>query len=213
MKKFIVGLISLVLVFGTVFMVDNQIIANNDITTYSNSQASTVRKKRDYFELIFYNFQSSNLNIDDISKKNPQYRELTREDLFYYTSYLAFDSQGYIIPSDQILIDQTQWDLINQSIVAGIDLFKDNNKTTAGSIISFPITFTTPEGIQTVFTVNLNLGGKAVSNSVAGLQATGNDITYNIENGPLTWDQLKVLIDARGYDYLPSDPGIYAIPL
>ncbi|MFV0393148.1 MAG: hypothetical protein ACK5LC_01945 [Coprobacillaceae bacterium] len=62
------------------------------------------------------------------------------------------------------------------------------------------LTFTTPEGVETVFEIQLNIGGHQVSNAVAGLNLAGEDITYDVANGPITWDELRTLASVRAFD-------------
>ncbi|MFV0393149.1 MAG: hypothetical protein ACK5LC_01950 [Coprobacillaceae bacterium] len=130
---------SIVAMGVTMLLIIGVVIGNVLVTqAATNEQAGTVRKRSTPVEMVFYNFQSTNLNVDDVSRKNPLYKELTRADLFDKTQYLAFDSEGYLVPFADIIIDQNQLDTINNDINMGVDLFKNARKTKPGNYISYP---------------------------------------------------------------------------
>lgn len=186
-----------------VALISAMILITSGLTTIQaddNMQKGTIRSRDDVIEIVFYNFQKDPLDIDDVSQKSPLYVPVTREFIESRTQYLAFDSEGYVIPFEDIIIDEDQLNRINTDIEKGITLFKDSGKTNRGDGIDYPLVLTTPDGRKKEFTIQLNLGGTGVGVYVEGFLIKADDITYDIADGPLNWDTLKVLANARGYD-------------
>ena len=128
------------------------------------------------------------------------YRAYTNDEFLYACRYQAFDAEGKVIPNSDIKISGL--DVVNQDIEKKYSLFND----TGIDSHEYTVTMTTPDGRVKSIKVTLKRGGEYAQAEVGILALKATDVVYYVENGPLTWDQLRSSAMANIYGYYTNIP-------
>lgn len=132
-------------------------------------------------------------------ERNPDYVPLTRQFIEWRVCFVAYDAEGYAIPFADLEINQAEVDAINDVILQDLQWFTDEGLVNDPNGKTFPITLTAPDGRSWIFQINIIYGGNSVY-SYFKTDVKAKDVTYDIQDGPVTWDELMALSEINVYD-------------
>ena len=191
MKKFMSIFMALVVSLSVMF-------GSPSIISAENSQKNVVYLGKDIKRTC-----ARNQGVATDETVNPVfsgYRAFTNDDFLYACRYQAFDAEGKVIPNSDIKI--TGLDVVNQDIEKKYSLFNDSGKDS----LDYTVTMTTPDGRVSSIKVTLKRGGDRAQAETGMLALKATDVVYYVENGPLTWDQLRSSLMANIYGYYTNIP-------